>query len=115
MSKLEIKIVDRGRGPQLSTSRITVLDLVPYFQNNLSFEDIARWMPTLSQEEVSVLKQYYAEHQQEMDEADRQARLRREDQIRQQRMKFPELNGSPEERKARLRELLEKHRQEKRR
>ena len=29
--KPEIQIVDRGRGLQLSTSRITVQDLVPYF------------------------------------------------------------------------------------
>lgn len=28
----EVVIVDRGRGPQLSTSRITVQDLFPYFQ-----------------------------------------------------------------------------------
>jgi hypothetical protein len=31
----EITIVDRGRGEQLSTCRITVLDLVPYFQKRL--------------------------------------------------------------------------------
>lgn len=28
----DIQIVDRGRGLQLSTSRVTVQDLVPYFQ-----------------------------------------------------------------------------------
>jgi len=27
----EIKLVDHGRGLQLSTSRVTVQDLVPYF------------------------------------------------------------------------------------
>ncbi len=27
-----ISIIDRGRGPQLSTSGITVQDLVPYLQ-----------------------------------------------------------------------------------
>jgi hypothetical protein len=32
----EIAIVDRGRGLQLSTSRITVQDLVPYFQRGWS-------------------------------------------------------------------------------
>ena len=39
-----IEIVDRGRGPHLATSRITVLDLVPYFQKGRSCEDIIRWM-----------------------------------------------------------------------
>ncbi len=34
--KKTIEIVDRGRGPQLSTSRITVQDLVPYFQRKLT-------------------------------------------------------------------------------
>jgi hypothetical protein len=31
-----IHIVDRGRGLQPSTSRITVLDLVPHFQERYS-------------------------------------------------------------------------------
>ena len=29
--KRDIQIIDRGRGLQLSTSRVTVQDLVPYF------------------------------------------------------------------------------------
>jgi hypothetical protein len=33
----EITLVDRGRGLQLSTSRITVHDLVPYFQEGCSY------------------------------------------------------------------------------
>jgi hypothetical protein len=37
-----IEIVDRGRGPQLSTSRVTVQDLVPYFQDACSHEEISR-------------------------------------------------------------------------
>ena len=36
-----VEIVDRGRGPQLSTSRITVQDLLPYLQNGHSREDIS--------------------------------------------------------------------------
>ena len=38
--KKDIRIVDRGRGLQLSTSRITVQDLVPYFQDGCSYEEI---------------------------------------------------------------------------
>ena len=36
----DVQIVDRGRGPQLSTSRITVQDLVPYLQQELTREEI---------------------------------------------------------------------------
>ena len=36
----EITLVDRGRGLQLSTSRITVHDLVPYFQEGCSHDEI---------------------------------------------------------------------------
>ena len=49
MSKL-IEIVDRGRSPQLSTSRITVQDLVPYFQRNLGCEEILAIVPALTAE-----------------------------------------------------------------
>ena len=36
----EITLVDRGRGLQLSTSRITVHDLVPYLRNECSYDEI---------------------------------------------------------------------------
>ena len=109
----EITIVDRGRGHQLSTCRITVLDLVPYFQRGDGYEEIARWNPALSREEVEVVERFYRDHQTEFDQKDRAARERREEQIRLQRLKFPEMNGTPEERRDRLQSLLEKHRREK--
>ncbi|MCI0638325.1 MAG: DUF433 domain-containing protein [Gemmataceae bacterium] len=71
-----IEIVDRGRGPQLSTSRVTVQDLVPYFQNGSSQEEIIRWIPTLTAEEIAIVERYYREHQQELDEEDRLIRER---------------------------------------
>jgi uncharacterized protein (DUF433 family) len=108
-----IQIVDRGRGPQLSTCRITVLDLVPYFQRGSAAEEIIRWIPTLSREEIAVVEQFYRDHKEEFDEKDRRARAYREEQIRLQRQKFPELDGTHDERLARLRQLLEKRRQEK--
>jgi uncharacterized protein (DUF433 family) len=113
MNTETIKIVDRGRGPQLSTCRITVLDLAPYFQKGRSHEEIIRWIPTLTREEIAAVERYYLDHKEEFDEMDRRARQRREEQIRLQRLKFPELNGTEEERMARLRGLLEKRRQEK--
>src|SRR5713226_7186585 len=62
MNTESIQIVDRGRGLQLSTSRVTVQDLVPYFQQGCSHEEIIRWMPTLTAEEIAVVERYYREH-----------------------------------------------------
>jgi len=108
-----INIIDRGRGPQLSTSRITVLDLVHYFQRQASYEEIMRWLPTLSRAEISVVERYYLEHKEEFDQRERRAHEYREEQVRQQRLRFPELNGTREEQLARLKQLVEKRRQEK--
>ncbi len=71
-----IEIVDRGRGMQLSTSRVTVQDLVPYFQEGCSSEEIVRWIPTLTAEEIAVVQRYYRDHQQELDEEDHRIRSR---------------------------------------
>src|SRR5437660_2820425 len=75
MSK-DIRIIDRGRGLQLSTSRVTVQDLVPYFQEGCSHGDITRWIPTLTHEEIAVVERYYRDHQQQLDEEDRLIRER---------------------------------------
>lgn len=72
----EIVLVDRGRGLQLSTSRVTVQDLVPYFQEGCSHEEIIRWIPTLTPEEIAVVERYYREHKEELDEEDRLIRER---------------------------------------
>ncbi|SRR6266404_53471 len=69
--KTEITIVDEGRGPQLSTNRITVQDLVPYFQNGCSYEEIIRWIPSLTHEEIRVIERYIEEHREEVMEEDR--------------------------------------------
>jgi uncharacterized protein (DUF433 family) len=74
--KRDIQIVDRGRGLQLSTSRITVQDLVPYFQEGASSKEITRWIPTLSEEEIAVVAEYYRQHQVELDEQDQRIRAR---------------------------------------
>ena len=67
----DITIVDSGRGPQLSTSRITVLDLVPYFQAGCADAEIIRWIPTLSHEEIAIVERFYRDHKEELDERDR--------------------------------------------
>ena len=76
MAAMKIEIVDRGKGPQLSTSRVTVQDLVPYFQEGCSHEEIQRWIPALSAAEIAVVEQYYRDHQVELDEEDRLIRAR---------------------------------------
>ncbi len=76
MATNTIQIVDHGRGPQLSTSRVTVQDLVPYFQDSCSADEILQWIPTLTAEEIAVVRRYYTDHQQELDEEDRLIRSR---------------------------------------
>ncbi len=53
-----LQIVDRGRGPQLSTSRITVQDLVPYIQQKFTHEQIREIMPVLTVEEIVAVERY---------------------------------------------------------
>jgi uncharacterized protein (DUF433 family) len=55
----EITLVDHGRELQLSTSRITVHDLVPYFQDGCTYDEIIRWLPSLTHEEIAVIEDYY--------------------------------------------------------
>ena len=112
MMNEQITIVDRGRGLQLSTTRISVQDLVPYFQDGCSYEEIVQSMPSLTREEIAVVERYYRDHRVELDEEDRVIRERTQEEIRQQHLRFPQFEGSREERLARLRELLDKRRQE---
>src|SRR5437868_91502 len=69
-----IEIVDRGRGPQLSTCRITVQDVVPYLQNGSSYGEIVQAMPILSVAEIQAIERYVAEHKAEVMDEDRRIR-----------------------------------------
>jgi hypothetical protein len=111
--RADIQILDRGRGLQLSTSRITVQDLVPYFQRGCSYQDIRRWIPSLSADEIAVVERYYREHQAELDEEDRRIREQRAERVRQQRLLFPEWPGTSQEHRQHLQKLLDRRRQEK--
>src|SRR5262245_15364751 len=108
----EIKLVDLGRGLQLSTSRITVLDLVPYFQRDCSDEEIKRWLPTLTSAEIALVRAHYDENQAEWNERDRRAREYREEQIRHQAAQHPQPNCTEEDRRSRLNRLLKHYREE---
>lgn len=72
----EITIVNRGRGPQLSTSRVTVQDILPYIQLNYSYDEIREVMPSLTVGEIQVVERYFNEHREEVLEADRRIRAR---------------------------------------
>ncbi len=74
--KADIQIIDRGRGPQLSTSRITVQDLVPYFQRQCSYDEIIQSMPVLTVDEIQVVERYIHEHHDAVMEQDRRIRER---------------------------------------
>jgi uncharacterized protein (DUF433 family) len=105
-----IEIVERGRGAQLSTSRITVQDLVPYFQEGSSSEEIIRWIPTLTAEEIAVVEGYYRAHRAELDEEDWRIRACIAERVRMQRLRFPEEPRAV--RLARMKEVVRQRRKE---
>jgi uncharacterized protein (DUF433 family) len=108
----EITLVDRGRGLQLSTSRITIHDLVPYFQDGCSYDEIIRWLPSLTHEEIAIVERYYRQHRDELDEYERRVQAHRAEQVHSQRLRFPERKGDRHERLAQLRQLLQQRHQE---
>ena len=71
-----IEIIDRGRGPQLSTSRITVQDVVPMLQRNCTPEEIMEVMPVLTLEEIQLVQQYVRDNHDAVMEQDRRIRER---------------------------------------
>jgi len=59
-------IIDVGRGPQLSTRRIAVQDLLPFFKRGDSNAEIFRWYPQLEQCELDLLRQYFVDRPEEV-------------------------------------------------
>ena len=74
--KTDIQIIDRGRGPQLSTSRITVQDLVPYLKLQYTHEQILELMPVLTVEEIQAVERYVQDNYEAVMEQDRLIRAR---------------------------------------
>jgi uncharacterized protein (DUF433 family) len=108
-----IEIVDRGRGPQLSTTRITVLDIFYWLHRGSGWEDIQKSMPTLTREEFDVVMDYVDQHRDELVEADRLADERTERRIAEQRARGgifapPDENMTTEQWIERLREKMRK-------
>jgi hypothetical protein len=102
-----IEIVDRGRGPQLSTSRITVQDFLPYFREDASNEEIRRWVPALTDEEIALLKDYIRQHFEEVLQAEKEIKAYH-DRMRARQPAWTRANDhlGLEERKTLLREKL---------
>jgi uncharacterized protein (DUF433 family) len=76
MKPERVQIVDRGRGPQLSSSRITVQDLVPYLQRNCTSEEIMAVMPVLTVEDIRTVEEYVRENYDAVMAQDRRIRER---------------------------------------
>ncbi len=77
-------------------------DLVPYLQDGCSWDEIIRWIPALSREEIAVVEQYYREHKETLDEED--GRIREQNA---QRKDPPDVQKLREEGKARMQALRE--------
>lgn len=76
----EISIVDRGRGPRLSTSRVTVQDLFPYFELGYTPEQIIHEaMPSLSAAEIEVAWRHVEANRGEVVKEDGRIRARNAD------------------------------------
>jgi uncharacterized protein (DUF433 family) len=71
----QIAIVERGRGPQLSTSRITVMDVFYYLHRGHDFDFIHEVMPSLTRPEFDAIASYVAQHQTELVEKDQRVEL----------------------------------------
>ena len=107
-----IEIVDRGRGPQLSTTRITVADVFYWHHRGHSWEEIrGEILPMLSRDELDVVIEYINGHRDKLAEEDRAFEEYQEKRIAEQHARggiFAPLDESipSEVRMARLREKL---------
>jgi uncharacterized protein (DUF433 family) len=61
-----IEIIDCGRGPQLSNSRITVQDVLPFYRERASNDEIRQWLPSLTDLEIAVVNAYICDHYEEV-------------------------------------------------
>jgi hypothetical protein len=102
-----LQIVDHGRGPQLSTCRITAQDLLPYYREGASNDEIRRWIPSLSDEEIALLRDYIRDHLEEVIQAEKDIKAYH-DRMRAQQPAWTHANDalSLEERRVLMRKNL---------
>ncbi len=111
---MTIEIVDHGRGPQLSTSRVTVQDLLPYYREGASNEEIRRWIPSLTDDEIAALKSFIRVHAEAVDQTEKEIKAYH-DRMRAMQPAWtrPRDDLAIEERKALLRQRLAQRKAEK--
>jgi uncharacterized protein (DUF433 family) len=62
---VEAKIIDRGRGPEIAGTRITVYTILEYVQGGWRRDDIAFWL-NLRKDQVDVATSYIEENKEEV-------------------------------------------------
>ncbi|HJY82411.1 MAG TPA: DUF433 domain-containing protein [Candidatus Binatia bacterium] len=68
---MNAKIIDRGRGPEIAGTRITVYDVVDYLQEGWRYEQIAALF-RLPPDDIQAALQYIEDHKDEVMTAYRQ-------------------------------------------
>jgi uncharacterized protein (DUF433 family) len=106
---IEAKIIDRGRGPEVAGTRITVYDVLDYHKDGWHRDMIAVTLG-LSSGQVEAAIRYIDEHHDEV-MADYAEMLARDAQGNPPELK-PKLDAAREKLQARLRELREAKKQE---
>ncbi|MBI2804080.1 MAG: hypothetical protein HYX68_03750 [Planctomycetes bacterium] len=113
-----VELVNRGRGLQLSTSRITVMDVFYWSHRGYAWDEILQLMPALSRAELDVIADYINKHQDELAQRDRRVEEIQEKRIAEQQARGgifapPDENMTHEEWVARLREKVMRRKAEK--
>lgn len=107
---MTIEIIDRGRGPQLPNSRLTVVDVFYYLHRGYDFDFIRGAMPSLSRPEFDAVVEYVQAHHEELVEKDRRVeeRIQREKEALKARRLYSDIDESlpVEMRAARLKEKM---------
>jgi uncharacterized protein (DUF433 family) len=108
-----IEIVDRGRGPQLSTTRVTVSDVFYWVHRGYSWDEIREEMPFLTREELDVVAHYIQAHHEELVAEDRRMEELIQQRIAAQHARGgifapPDENMTTEEWVTRFREKMKK-------
>src|SRR5262245_43136034 len=94
MKMEKIEIVNRGRGPQLNTTRITVMDIFYWIHRGYGWKRVHESMPSLSLAEFDVVMEYIEKHRDELAERDRRVEEIIAQRIAEQRARGPEF-GPP--------------------
>lgn len=103
---MEAKIIDRGRGPQIAGSRITVYDVMDYYKMDWSANSIAFWL-RLRTEQVACAIEYIEAHKDDV--------LREYQKMldRDAKGNPPEILAKLEQSRQRVQAWLEEHRKAK--